>query len=96
MAKGKATIAFALILICLMASSAVYLQPVKAQSKTITVPDDYPTIMAAIGNATSGDTILVRSGTYEGPVNSTIVLNKSLSIIGENAQNTIINPISSI
>ena len=31
MAKGKAIIAFGLILLCLIASSGVYLQPVKAQ-----------------------------------------------------------------
>jgi hypothetical protein len=59
--------------------------------KTIIVPDDYATITDAIENASSGDTIFVRSGTYDGPVNSTLVIDKSLSIIGENAQNTIVN-----
>lgn len=38
--------------------------PVKAQSKTIVVPDDYPTISSAIQNATNGDTVYIRSGTY--------------------------------
>ena len=42
------------------------------QPKTIVVPDDFQTITAAIGNATDGDTILVRSGTYEGPANNTL------------------------
>jgi hypothetical protein len=59
------------------------------------VPDNYPTLTAAIGNATNGDTILVRSGTYDAPINSTLVIDKSLSIIGEKAQNTIINLYSS-
>jgi parallel beta-helix repeat protein len=62
----------------------------KAQPKTIVVPDDYQTITAALGNAINGDTILIRSGTYEGPINSTIVINKTISIIGENPTNTVI------
>ncbi len=63
----------------------------ESNPKTIIVPDDYPTIASAIGNATNGDTILVRSGTYEGPINNTIVIKKSISVIGESATNTIIN-----
>jgi parallel beta-helix repeat protein len=85
---------FALMLVFVFVASSVILQPVtvKASSpKTIVIPDDYRTITAAVGNATNGDTILVRSGTYEGPINSTIIINKSLSIIGESAQTTIIN-----
>ena len=39
---------------------------VKADSRTtITVPDDFPTITAAIANASNGDTILVKNGTYK-------------------------------
>ena len=63
---------------------------VKAQSKTIIVPDDYPTIAAAIGNATNGDTVLVRSGTY---LEHSLVINKTISLIGQNADNTIIEDI---
>jgi parallel beta-helix repeat protein len=86
--------AFALaIVLVFLTPSITIIQPSKAdvENRTIIVPDDYPTITVAIGNATNGDTILVRSGTYEGPINSTIAINKSLSIIGESAQNTIIN-----
>ncbi len=53
---------------------------VKAASKTITVPTDYPTISEAIGNATDGETILVKSGTY---AEQTIEINKSLTIMPE-------------
>ena len=60
----------------------------KASSTTIVVPDDYPTITTAIGHATTGDTIYVKSGTYH---ESTLTINKTLSLIGENANTTIID-----
>ena len=63
---GTASKSFVLFLIALFLTSLVMIQPatVKAQSKTIIVPDDYPTISsAALDNATVGDTILVKSGT---------------------------------
>jgi len=75
-----------LILVLLTASSIATFLPVKAESKTITVPDDYPIIQAAIGNATAGDTIFVRKGTY----NENIVIDKPLSLAGEDSQETII------
>ena len=54
--------------------------------KTIIVPDDYPSIKDAIGNASAGDTILVRSGTYfENPI-----IDKPLTLQGENSANTIV------
>jgi len=53
---------------------------VKAAPKTITVPTSYPTISEAIGNATNGETILVKSGTY---TEQTIEINKSLTIMPE-------------
>jgi parallel beta-helix repeat protein len=75
------------VLVFLM--SLVILQPitVKAQTKTIIVPDDYQTIQAAIDFASAGDIILVRKGTYSV---DTIEINKSLSIIGEDSNETII------
>lgn len=79
-----------LVIVFLTASCLIVPLPANAAPKTIIVPDDYPTISSAIGNATNGDTILVREGTYEGPINQTIVIDKALSIVGENAENTII------
>jgi pectin methylesterase-like acyl-CoA thioesterase len=66
--SGK-TLALVLALIFLILTPLVILQPVtvKAQSKTIVVPDNYPTIQAAIDNAISGDTIYVKQGTYQLP-----------------------------
>jgi hypothetical protein len=53
----KRTTVLALILFNLIALGAIAVQPSKASAKTITVPDDYPTITAAINNAANGDTI---------------------------------------
>jgi nitrous oxidase accessory protein len=64
------------------------LPPTNADSETIIVPDDYSTIAGAIGNAADGDTILVKKGIYE---EQTLILNKTLSLIGEDANNTHIN-----
>jgi|GEM_PF-648629 len=84
--KKKA--ALVLLIISLMAPCILKIQPGKAAPKTITVPDDYPTITAAIGNATDGDIIIVRKGTYE---EKTLEINKTLSLIGEDAESTKIN-----
>src|SRR5271169_2261528 len=51
---------------------------------TIIVPDDFSSISAAVGNASAGDTILVRSGTYfENPI-----IDKPLSLLGEDGGKT--------
>jgi hypothetical protein len=55
----------------------------EAESRTLIVPDNYPTIASAIGNATDGDTIFVKNGTHDGPVNQTLVIDKSISIVGD-------------
>jgi pectin methylesterase-like acyl-CoA thioesterase len=56
---------------------AVKVQPVKAT--TITVPDDYPTIQAAINAAIPGDTIYVRNGLYP----EHLEINKAVTLEGE-------------
>lgn len=63
-----------------------------ASSKTITVPNDFPNIKDAVGNATAGDTVYVKSGTYMLPekYDYSLVLGKSISLVGESPQNTII------
>jgi parallel beta-helix repeat protein len=64
---------------------------VKAEPRTITVPDDYPTIQAAINNANAGDTVFVRAGTYFQNDPDSIIINKPLSLIGEDPTTTIID-----
>jgi len=60
--------------------------------KTITVPDDYPTIQEAIDNASAGDTVFVKKGTHYSPSSgSPIIIDKPLSLIGEDPQDTVIN-----
>lgn len=75
---------FVLILLLCSIWVALLTNPaVKAEPKTIVVPDDCTTIKGAIDNASEGDTIYLKMGTYEGPINETLVINKTISIIGE-------------
>jgi len=60
---------------------------VKANPDIIYVPTDYPTIQEAINNANEGDTIYVRNGTYY----ENVVVDKSLSLIGEDRSNTFVD-----
>jgi parallel beta-helix repeat protein len=62
------------------------IQHVKSAVKII-VPDDYPTIQEAIHNAIDGDAIFVKAGTYH----EHIIVNKTLTLEGENAKTTIID-----
>jgi parallel beta-helix repeat protein len=55
-------------------------------SKIVVVPDNYSTISVAVDHALSGDTVLVKSGVYH----ENLLINKSLTVIGEASQNTIV------
>jgi hypothetical protein len=68
-----------LVFVLSIASYFSVLLPAEAATKTIVVPNDYSTISEAIANAANGDTIFFKEGTYEGPLNQTLVINKSLS-----------------
>jgi parallel beta-helix repeat protein len=56
-------------------------------SDTIIVPDDYPTIQAAIDNADTGDAVFVKRGIYY----ENIIIDKSILLLGENRNTTIID-----
>jgi nitrous oxidase accessory protein len=75
-----------IVLLFIMSLTMLPSATVKAQSKTIVVPDNYPTIQAAIDNANAGDTVFVRSGSYD----QNVSIGKSINLIGENAQTTIL------
>ena len=64
---------------------------VKANPKTIVVPNDYPTIQSAIDAAQDGAVIYVKSGVYH----ENLKVNKSISLIGENRDSTVIDGNSS-
>jgi parallel beta-helix repeat protein len=65
---------------------AINVRQAESKPGTIIVPDDYPTIQDAIGNATAGDTIFVRAGTYC----EHLEIDKPLTLEGESNQNTTI------
>ncbi len=66
-------------------------QPVESEPRTWIVDDggpaDFHTIQEAINAASPGDTIYVKAGTYY----ENVVVNKTVSLIGENKENTIID-----
>jgi hypothetical protein len=75
----------------LIASCIIMPLPVKADSKALVVPDDFPNLSSAVENATNGDKIFVKYGTYDEPINQTLIIDKSITVIGEEAERTIIN-----
>jgi len=70
---------------------AFNIQPVKSESRTWTVDDDGPAdfskIQDAINAANLGDTIYVKAGTYH----ELLVVNKTVSLVGEDKSTTIID-----
>lgn len=78
----------AFISVLLLSTIAGALFVKQARAEMIIVPNDYSTIQEAVNAAVDGDTIFVRKGTYE---EKTLVINKTLSLIGEDAYNTKIN-----
>jgi nitrous oxidase accessory protein len=91
--KTAKTKSYAAVLVLTLVLSAAALAPLNllnlqfAQAaKIITVPDDYPTICAAVGNASDGDTILVKAGVYrENPA-----VNKTVALKGEGNNQTVV------
>jgi len=73
-----------------MMTLAFNIQPVKAEPGTWTVDDDGPadfhTIQEALNAASPGDTIYVHNGTYY----ENVVVNKTVTLVGENKDATII------
>jgi parallel beta-helix repeat protein len=67
--------------------SGLNVQSTRAEPETIVAPDEYATIQNAINHALVGDTIYVKSGIYY----EHVIVNKSVSLIGEDVSTTIID-----
>ncbi len=80
---------FTMLLVALLAVTLLPYAVVQAQTKTLIVPDQYSTIQAAVDSASAGDTVFVKAGTYA--LSGQILINKPLSLIGENTSTTIID-----
>ncbi len=85
------------LFVLLVAQCLVYVNPVSGASsvtspRTIIVPDDFPTIQDAVRNATAGDTVFVKAGNYDIPLNwpYDLTVGSGISLVGENPRNTII------
>lgn len=59
----------------------------KIGTPNITVPDDYPNITTAVNHAQNGDVIFVKNGVYL----ESVTINKTLTLQGENKDNTIVD-----
>jgi uncharacterized repeat protein (TIGR02543 family) len=81
------TVAVLIVLMLFLSISTTRLSRVKADSGTLTVPEEYPTITAAIAAASPGDTIMVGPGTY----NEEVVIDKAVKVLGSGAGSTFIN-----
>ncbi|MGB9841261.1 MAG: right-handed parallel beta-helix repeat-containing protein [Candidatus Bathyarchaeales archaeon] len=88
MGKNLLLKTIAILLLLYLADGLNLTATVKAD--VIVVPDNYPTIQEAIAHAVDGDTVFVKSGTYVVDENSTIVIDKTLALIGEDPAATVI------
>jgi len=76
-----------MLMVIVVVIFTVRVQPAESETKTIVVPDDYPTIQEAINAASEGDTIFVKRGIYpEG-----LVVNQSVTLVGASLQDTVID-----
>ena len=73
------------LVVILIVSSLLMVEA--AQARTIIVPTTYSSIQQAIDSANNGDTVFVKKGYYP----ETLVVNKSISLIGEDRNLTIVD-----
>ena len=84
----KAVMALSMVL-CLLFVPCLkgFKTSVRASPRTVNVPGDFSSIQQAVNNVSSGDTIFVHTGIYS----EHVVINKSIALVGENRDSTIID-----
>jgi len=87
MKKKVATGMMLTLVILSILTFSLNVEPVKAEPKTIHVPTDCSTIQEAVDAASPGDTIYVYGGIYY----ENVIVNKAVSLIGENRSFTIVD-----
>jgi parallel beta-helix repeat protein len=87
MNRKKVLSLLTIILLIITIGAVLFVALNKPIKKTLVVPDDYAQVSWALGNATAGDTVYVKSGTYN---ERGFVIGKPLSLIGEDSGNTIL------
>ncbi len=84
--KKPATIFILLFVLSFAPLFLPKIEIVEAEPNTVIVPDDYASIQEAVDNASEGDTLFVKSGTYS----ENLTINKPLSLVGEDKETTIV------
>lgn len=80
-------ISYLLFTLPLIPAHALHKTSVETNPDIIYVPQDYPTIQESINHANPGDTIFVSNRTYY----EHVVINKSVSLVGQDRDSTIID-----
>ena len=85
----KKTVLTSFAIFCLLSTAFLtgFKYSIKASPTLIRVPEDYEKIQWAVSNASDGGTIYVSSGTYH----EHVVVDKSVSLVGEDRETTIID-----
>jgi nitrous oxidase accessory protein len=86
--KAKTVPIAVLLIVVLMGTWATAVKPARAapELNTITVPDDYLKIQDAVAAANSGDTIVVKAGTY---YEEWVSIDKQVSLVGDNQKSVV-------
>ena len=85
----RKSVAVMLVLIFLIAAGVASIQSIKAASGKFTVKNA-DQLMNALYWADHGDVIFIMNGTYDTPQGKTLTITKSISLVGEDANGTII------